>query len=244
MTTPLTTDARFQLNIPGQPKMQFLTTNTGSQVPAYKLPPTGAGGGRGFVIPTQPSAPVVSFPAAAAGAGRGIVNPAVVPGEFQSMVQWAGGGLQMPGTGNTGVGFQLPSVGVSSLGLQAPDSYRMYSSPLLEGGVSDAVTNMTTGPVSPWDSFKKEWIGTKDEPGIGGFALGALNAGSNLFFGMKQYGLAKQTLAENKRQFEMNYDAQRQTTNAALEDRQRARVASNSGAYQSVSDYMKENGVK
>ena len=60
---------------------------------------------------------------------------------------------------------------------------------------------------------------------------------------MKQYGLAKKTLEENKRQFQMNYDAQKQSTNTRLEDRQRARVASNSGAYQSVGDYMAANKI-
>ena len=41
-------------------------------------------------------------------------------------------------------------------------------------------------------------------------------------------------MAQNKREFELNYAAQKQTTNASLEDRQRARVASNAGAYQSA----------
>jgi hypothetical protein len=87
-------------------------------------------------------------------------------------------------------------------------------------------------------------IGTKDNPGWGGFALGAANSAASMFFGMQQYGLAKDTLNENKRQFQMNYDAQKQTTNTALEDRQRARVASNAGAYESVGSYMDKNGVK
>jgi hypothetical protein len=62
--------------------------------------------------------------------------------------------------------------------------------------------------------------------------------------GMNQYNLAKETLAANKAQFERNFDAQKATTNASLEDRQRARVASNPGAYQSVGDYMNQNGVR
>ena len=62
--------------------------------------------------------------------------------------------------------------------------------------------------------------------------------------GMKQYGLAKQSLAEGKLQFQLNYDAHKTTTNSALEDRQRARVASNAGAYESVGDYMDKNGIR
>ena len=197
-------------------------------------------------VPVAPRAPTTAVPQPTSISpwGREARQPTNVPVELPMWASSDGPGLSMPGTNNAGVGFQLPSMGSSSLGLAAPDGYRMYSSPLLESGVPGAVTNMTPETLSPWDSFKKEWIGTKEEPGVAGFALGALNAGTNLFFGMKQYGLAKKTLEENKRQFELNYAAQKQTTNTALEDRQRARVASNSGAYQSVGDYMKENGVK
>lgn len=80
--------------------------------------------------------------------------------------------------------------------------------------------------------------------GWGGMALGAVQGLGSAFMGMKQYGLAKEAFNESKRQFQLNYDAQKQSTNTALEDRQRARVASNSGAYQSVGEYMSANGVK
>ena len=84
----------------------------------------------------------------------------------------------------------------------------------------------------------------KTYQGWGGYALGGTQALMNAFMGMKQYGLAKKQLAESKRQFNLNYDAQRSTTNAQLEDRQRSRVAANPGAYQSVGDYMKQYGIK
>lgn len=79
--------------------------------------------------------------------------------------------------------------------------------------------------------------------GWGGTALGVANGISNAWMGMQQYGLAKDQLAQSKKQFELNYGAQQKTTNAALSDRQAARVASNPGAYQSVADYMKTNGI-
>ena len=93
------------------------------------------------------------------------------------------------------------------------------------------------------------FLGSKDANGIttegwGVPAIGAAQGLANLYMGMKQYGLAKETLNNNKAQFALNYDAQRQSTNAALEDRQRARIASNPGAYQSVGDYMALNGVR
>lgn len=85
--------------------------------------------------------------------------------------------------------------------------------------------------------------GIKTE-GWGGLALGAASALGGAFMGMKQYGVAKQQLAESKRQFDVNYGAQRQLINTELEDRQRARVASNPSAYQSVGTYMNENKVR
>lgn len=85
--------------------------------------------------------------------------------------------------------------------------------------------------------------GTKLQ-GWGGLALGAGQGLMNAFMGMQQYGLAKKTLEENKRQFQLNYDAQRTTTNSALEDRQRARLAANPGAYESLSTYMDKNRIK
>ena len=80
--------------------------------------------------------------------------------------------------------------------------------------------------------------------GWGGLALGAAQGIGNSFMAMQQYGLAKDTLAQNKREFNMNYDAQRKTTNAALSDRQAARVAANPNAYQSVGDYMDKYGIR
>ena len=90
----------------------------------------------------------------------------------------------------------------------------------------------------------KSAVGTKEAPGWGGLALGAAGGLSSAFMGMKQYGLAKQSLEQNKQQFQAQYAAQRGLTNSNLEDRQRARVASNPTAYESVGDYMAKNGVK
>lgn len=75
-------------------------------------------------------------------------------------------------------------------------------------------------------------------------AISGLSALSNSYMGMKQYGLAKEQFAESKRQYNQNYAAQRTLTNSQLEDRQRTRVASNAGAYESVGSYMNRNGVK
>lgn len=79
--------------------------------------------------------------------------------------------------------------------------------------------------------------------GWGGLAVGAGSALLNTFMGMKQYGLAKDQLAQSKKQFNINFGAQQKLTNSRLEDRQAARIASNPGAYASVGDYMKKNGI-
>lgn len=88
------------------------------------------------------------------------------------------------------------------------------------------------------------FFSTPTQQGWGGTALGAAQGLFSGYLGMKQYGMAKEKLAESKRQFELNYAAQKTLTNSQLEDRQRARVASNPGAYQSVGDYMNQNGVR
>jgi hypothetical protein len=101
------------------------------------------------------------------------------------------------------------------------------------GGVLDSLTG-----------WGKDFFGTKEAPGWGGTALGVAQGLFGGWLGMQQYGLAKEKLAESKRQFQLNYDAQKNLTNSQLEDRQRARVASNPGAYQSVGTYMNQYGVK
>lgn|SRR5574337_721176 len=90
-----------------------------------------------------------------------------------------------------------------------------------------------------WDRF----LGDGKAPGWGGLALQGTNALVNGFIGMKQYGLAKQQLAEGRRQFDLNYGAQRTAINSQMEDRQRARVAAEPGATESVDSYMARNRI-
>lgn len=99
-------------------------------------------------------------------------------------------------------------------------------------------------PASDWSWFNQTDANGVKTQGMAPVALGAAQGIFNAWLGMKQYGLAKQSLAESKAQFGLNYDAQRTTTNAQLQDRQRARVASNPGAYQSVGDYMSTYGIQ
>lgn len=100
-------------------------------------------------------------------------------------------------------------------------------------------------PVSPGGSgMFSGFLNTDKQQGWGAPAMGALSGLASAFMGMKQYGLAKQQLAQSQKEFDTNFAAQKGLTNANLQDRQAARVASNPGAYQSVGAYMAANGVK
>ena len=107
---------------------------------------------------------------------------------------------------------------------------------------TDGFNPLTLTPDS--NSFSDWFFGNAQQQGKGGLVLGSLGGLGNLFMGMQQYNLAKQALSTTKEQIERNYNAQKAVTNADLEDRQRARIASNPGAYTPLSDYMNQNGIK
>lgn len=78
-------------------------------------------------------------------------------------------------------------------------------------------------------------------------ALGTgLNAVGSIMSGwgaLQQVDVARDQLAFQKDSFNKQFENQRTLTNARLRDRQRARVGANPNGYQSVGDYMNENGV-
>jgi hypothetical protein len=113
------------------------------------------------------------------------------------------------------------------------------------GDMAPAPVINTAGQRSIFDSF----LQNRDASGVtsGGWGqagLGILQGVGGLYLGMQQYNLAKDALATSKEQFNRQFEVNKNLTNSRLEDRQRARVASNAGAYQSVGDYMNQNGVK
>lgn len=95
-----------------------------------------------------------------------------------------------------------------------------------------------------WSWLNQYKDGQMTQQGVLGPGLGLAQGLFSAYMGMKQYGLMKDQLGESKRQFGLNFDAQKRTTNAALNDRQAARVASNPTGYQSVGDYMKQYGIQ
>lgn len=146
-------------------------------------------------------------------------------------------------------GFRLPNPleGVSpSSGFGSNNS-----SNYMNFGFSNPALNpdVTAGVVSPdtfdWRSFM---FGGHDSSGMKtngalGAGLGIAQGLGSAYMGMRQYGLAKDQLAFQKSAYNKNYAAQRQSTNTGLQDRQAARVASNSGAYESVGSYMDKNRI-
>lgn len=93
------------------------------------------------------------------------------------------------------------------------------------------------------DSLRSSgFLGSEGNQGWGGLALGALGGIGSSILGMKNYGLARDSLNQAQNQFDQNYGAQRSTVNAQMEDRQRARVSAGGGA-EAVEDYMKRNRI-
>lgn len=103
-----------------------------------------------------------------------------------------------------------------------------------------------------WDSIKNSgFFSSKDDTtgkmkqGWGNEAMGMASGLMSGYLGMKQYGIAKKTLSENKRQFDANYAVQKNLTNSRLEGRQKARIAASpNGGHMSAADYVQKYGVK
>lgn len=93
----------------------------------------------------------------------------------------------------------------------------------------------TGGGISNWMAGNSDLL--KAGAGLITGGLGAWN-------GMQQNKLMRQNMNQQAGQFREQMDLSKQNINRNLEDRQRARVASNPVAYESVQDYMKKYGVK
>jgi hypothetical protein len=126
-----------------------------------------------------------------------------------------------------------------------------------EGGFDFSTDNMNQGsfsldalkPGAGEESWQTKWLGGTNAQGmqtngIIPVGIGALSGLAGAYLGWQQFNLAKDQMAQSKKIFNLNFGAQAQSVNTQLEDRQRARVASNPTGYQSVGDYMSKNAVK
>lgn len=130
----------------------------------------------------------------------------------------------------------------------ASDKYVDHLAGLREFGIGRNGIADPSKKSSDFTSFQRLFGGTaEDGTQINGSIPTGLNVGSGLlqgYLGMKQYGLAKDQFKQNRKEFNLNYDAQQQRTNTQLRDRQRARVRGNPDAYESVDSFMKRNRVE
>ena len=86
-------------------------------------------------------------------------------------------------------------------------------------------------------------MGTKETPGWGMAGLTAAQGINSFFGGRNMAKQADRSMKENKRQFQLNFDAQRNMSNSQMADRQNARLAANPNAFLATPEYMKQYGV-
>ena len=136
--------------------------------------------------------------------------------------------------------------------------------PGLPGGTPEVpvIGTPALGGATPgWMGQISDWARTNgllDSKGANGVTtqglampmISALGSIGNGYMALQQYGMAKDALASSKAQFNQQYAAQRQLTNANLEGRQREMAAAKYGsstgapANQDVAAYMSKYGVK
>lgn len=78
---------------------------------------------------------------------------------------------------------------------------------------------------------------------MGQLGLSGLSGLLNGYLGWQNMNTAKAQATNAQNNWNKQWDANVKTTNASLEDRQRARLASNPNAYESVDSYMKKYGI-
>lgn len=148
-------------------------------------------------------------------------------------------------------------LGLNGAAFNPPASPQLNANALLTGSGLGSGLDVSSGAAGTGSLFsalgnlfsRDAMFGSTNDKGVTsmGWAPAALGIGQSLFGalqGRQAMGLAQDQLKEQKRQFNTNFNAQRQSMNTELEDRQRARVASNPNAYESVSSYMDKNRIR
>lgn len=141
-----------------------------------------------------------------------------------------------------GQNWGTPGTSLSDSGYH-PANFALGQSPGASGFGNMIGAPGTGGGGDVGGGFFDNFLTKNGNQGWGGMAFGAAQGLGNAYLGSQQLAVAKDTLANNKKQFDLNFKAQKQATNSALEDRQRARVSANSGGYESVGSYMSKNAI-
>lgn len=129
---------------------------------------------------------------------------------------------------------------------QSWTNFPLFSSDLNGAGIA---ANPQPLPAASTPSFMEGLTGYTKADGtkVNGWgmpALGAANSLLNGWIGLEQLGVAKKSLKEQKRQFDMNWEAQKTSTNRQLADRQAQREAFNPGVAEDTASYMAKWGIK
>lgn len=114
-------------------------------------------------------------------------------------------------------------------------AYQQFTLPLMASGMFPQGVNNFGQPL------QQQGSGFNMNDIMAGFDV--LSGAVNAYTGLQQLNLAKDSFNFNKGVTTTNLANQAKTINTQLEDRQRARLASNPNAYQSLSEYMKKNSV-
>lgn len=140
---------------------------------------------------------------------------------------------------------------LNSLLAQNSQQQSWINAPLFDTDMGGAGITRNAQPLTPaaTPSFMDSFLGWEEANGTkhNGWGMPALGAANSLFqgwIGLEQLGVAKKSLKEQKRQFDMNWDAQRTNTNRQLADRQEHRAAFNPDAAEDTASYMAKWGIK
>lgn len=158
-------------------------------------------------------------------------------------------GMPTVGNGWNAANASVPTMDFSSLlGYSSGAGAADFGMPAMQRGPMNLSSLMNLGKMGMKDTFGGFLDTTDMATGMKtqGWGMPVISAANGLmsgFLGLKNYGLQKDALKQSKKEFEMNWGAQQKMVNSEMEDRQRARIASNPNAYQSVGDYMKKNGI-
>lgn len=169
-------------------------------------------------------------------------------GKYQNSPNW----WDSSNTDGSSGGFMLNQAPTVAVTPTIPPAYvntytDQYGSPGYQtgGDLANTLSQYGMGAAPAGDSnggLMSSFLQQRDgSGGYGQVGLGMLQGLGNLYLGMQQYKLAKDSLNFQKDSFNKDYAARVKNYNSSIEDRQAARVSANPNAYTSVGDYMKQN---
>ena len=149
-------------------------------------------------------------------------------------------GLQLGQPG--GLSGNVPSVPYDAGSLNFNGNFNSMGNNPTYQSLGTAMGGITATPQTGWLGTANNWMSNNADLMKAG--VGAITGGIGAWQGMQQNKLIQKSMQQQAGQFREQMDLSKQNINRNLVDRQRARVASNPVAYESVDSYMKKYGVK